>query len=116
MRMALKAFVLVLALQVAAGSVLLHAELLPSPANQRPAGCHGHGHQGPQPQPKNFACCMAGHDSAILQASRTAAPACDTQVHVSGDQSDTAAVTHLRENTQQFMSSGDPPPVLPLRI
>lgn len=114
--MALKALVLGLALQVAAGSILVHAELLPSPQTQRPAGCHGHGHDGPQPQPKNFACCLAGHDSAILQASGTTAPVCDSQVHVSSDKSDAASVTHLREHTQQFMSSGDPPPVLPLRI
>jgi hypothetical protein len=116
MKVAFHLFVLMLALQVAAGSSMLHAQLLPIPSAQSPAGCHQHGHKTPSPQPQSFVCCLSGHDSAIVQASSVPAPACSDRLHLSDGASSTVVVIYLVTNPKHFISSGDPPAASPLRI
>jgi hypothetical protein len=116
MKFSFKALVLVLVLQVTAGSVTVHAELWPSAENQQPAGCHGHSHDAPQPKPKTFACCLAGHESALLQASASIVPACDVHVRVAATENYTPIANHSRESIEQIISSAGPPARLPLRI
>jgi hypothetical protein len=103
MKFSFKALVLVLVLQVTAGSVTVHAELWPSAEN-------------PQPKPKTFACCLAGHESALLQASASIVPACDVHVRVAATENYTPIANHSRESIEQIISSAGPPARLPLRI
>ena len=117
MKFSSKALVLTLAMQVAASSVMMHAELWPSAESRRPGGCHGNRQpQAPQPKPNSFACCLGGHDSALLQMSTLTVPACDAHVQVSDDGNGLATVNHSGDSIQQIISSGDPPGRLPLRI
>jgi len=116
MKFSVKAPLLFLVLQVAAGSVMVHAELWASAENQHPAGCHGHSREAPRPQPKSFACCLAGHQSALPQTWASIVPACDVQARVLASENGDLIANHLGESNQQFVSSGDPPAPLPLRI
>jgi hypothetical protein len=37
--------------------------------DETPSGCHEHGKKAPAHQPVDYACCVAGHSSALVQAS-----------------------------------------------
>lgn len=114
--MTLKAFVLTLALQVTAGSLLSHGQLLPSPTAEAPAGCHQHSHKAPSPQPKNYVCCVSGHDAAILSGSTIVAPSCDGEVVGTGIETHTTFARVSVVGPLSSISPGDPPVIPSLRI
>ena len=116
MKVALRAVALMLVLQMFAGTLMLHAELLPSPAAQAPAGCHQHSPKVPSPQPKNYVCCLSGHDSAILQASTIVGPSSDGQVVGAGFEPPIASARIAVGGPLLSISPGDPPVNLALRI
>lgn len=116
MKFAFQLFVLMLVLQITAGSSMLHAQLRPLPSAQSPAGCHQRSPKTPTPQPQSFVCCLSGHDFAIVQASSATAPACTDRLHSSDFATETAVVFFSLGNPHQFVSSGDSPPASPLRI
>ena len=81
----------------------------------QPAGCHQHGQKLPSHQPVNYTCCLAGHDSAIPQASFAPHPVIEGAMsfELCGCLTQSAGqgvVEHLP------FSSGDPPGTAPLRI
>jgi hypothetical protein len=88
--------------------------VIPAPDAQ-PAGCHQHGQKLPSHQPANYNCCLAGHDSAVPQASfdhlvvfemTASIEPCAPLVQIAG----VGVVEHLP------FSSGGPPGTAPLRI
>lgn len=46
-----------------------HAPTGPRIHDEQPAGCHDHGKNVPARPPASYACCVAGHSSAVVQAS-----------------------------------------------
>lgn len=107
---------LTLVLLTAVGVSALTVPVLPTMVapRGRPAGCHDHGQKPPARQP-SYACCLAGHDSAVPQASFSPRPVlveaatfevCATLIRIAG----LGAVGPLP------LSSGDPPGTTPLRI
>lgn len=84
-------------------------------AHETPSGCHGHGKKTPVHPPAGYACCMAGHDSAIVQTS------CVPQalLHACAE---LAMALPLRQDSLfptfeiQLIPSGAPPGATPLRI
>src|ERR1700740_2907702 len=116
MKLAFQLFVLMLVLQICAGSAMLHAQLLPLPSSPTPAGCHQHGHKTPSPEPRSFVCCLSGHDFAMVQALSWTVPACSDRLHSPDFFADTAVVLFSVANSHPFISSSDPPPASPLRI
>jgi len=109
---------LALALLTAVSVSALTAQMLPLVAaspNGRPAGCHEHSQKPPARQPASYVCCLAGHDSAIPQASYAPRPVldeaasfvlCDSLIQIAG----IGKVEFLP------VSSGGPPGTTPLRI
>src|SRR5262249_54513869 len=116
MKVTLKAFVLTLALQVTAGSLLSHGQLLPSPTTQARAGCHQHSHQAPSPQPKSYVCCVNGHDAAILSASSIVGPSGYGEVVGAGIETHTTCARVPVVGPLSSLSPGDPPVIPALRI
>ena len=116
MKVALKAFVLTLVLQVAAGSLVVHAELLPGNTAHATAACHQHSHQAPSPEPKNYVCCLSGHDAAIRQSSSIVGLSCDGQVVLAGIESHIASARVPAGGPLPSTSPGDPPVIPALRI
>jgi hypothetical protein len=95
----------------------LQAQVRPAAApHEAPAGCHEHGPTAPAPEPVSYACCQAGHQSAILQEPSTSRPAF---LHVSRVAEFTAAVIQvamLNGFGNPLILYGDPPSWAPLRI
>jgi hypothetical protein len=116
MKVTLKAFVLALVLQLAAGSLMVHAEWLPGNTAQATAACHQHTHKAPSPQPRNFVCCLSGHDAAILQASSIIGLSCDGQLVVAGIAPHTTSASICAIGPLLSISPGDPPVIPALRI
>ena len=116
MKVALKAFVLMLVLQMFAGTLMLHAGLLPSPAAQTSARCHQHSHKAPSPQPRSYVCCLSGHDTAIIQASTIVGPSYDGQVVGAGFEPHIASARVSVGGPLPSTSPGDPPVIPALRI
>jgi hypothetical protein len=116
MKVALKALVLMLVLQMLAGTLMLHADLLPSPAAQTSAGCHRHSHKTPSPQPRSYGYCLSGHDTAILQASTIVGPSYDGKVVGAGFEPHIAFARISVGGPLPSISPGDPPVIPALRI
>jgi hypothetical protein len=108
---------LTLVLLATASASAITVPILPVTAapDAQPAGCHQHRQKLPSHQPANYICCLAGHDSAVPQASFAPRPVFEktasfelcaplVQIAVLG------VVEHLP------FSSGDPPGTAPLRI
>lgn len=80
-----------------------------------PAGCHEHGKKIPPPQHADYACCVAGHSAAVVQAS-------DVQrapLQVSFSTIPTVvlqAVPSYNNETVSTASSASPPILISLRI
>jgi hypothetical protein len=83
--------------------------------HHRPAGCHQHDQKAPDPQPVSYGCCVAGHDSAILQPSAVSAPSplVSLAVVVSGSP---VQATVISRDQDLPVSSGRPPGITALRI
>src|SRR5215469_5605908 len=109
-------FVLMLVLPLAADSFMLHAQPLLTAPDQSSAGCHQHGHKTPGPQSQSFVCCLSGHDFAIVQSSSAVAPATSGRLHSSDLVGETVVALFPPQDSQQLISSGDPPAASPLRI
>jgi hypothetical protein len=63
--------ILTLLLLAASAMSLLAAQASTSPGihDEKPAGCHEHGKKAPVHPASDYACCVAGHGSAVVQAS-----------------------------------------------
>jgi hypothetical protein len=76
-------------------------------------GCH-HGGDVPAPQPSNYSCCQAGHNSAILQSQHV------QEIVVLGMLSKAKVAALVRATraicSTQVLSTDEPPGRLPLRI
>lgn len=87
----------------------------PGVHDEQPAGCHDHGKKVPVRPPANYACCVAGHGSAIVQASCLPQPSLQASpgillVAASPRKSDPRSRQSLRA------SAGGPPGATPIRI
>ena|SRR5271166_5388281 len=106
------------------GVLLLMAVALPAAAwpawyaatPQRPGGCHQHGPAKPASPPTSYACCEAGHHTALLpetftlrlswlQISRAIEPGALASAH--------GTICNVERELLQFQ---DPPGLSPLRI
>ena len=79
----------------------------------QPGGCH-HGGEMPAPQPVNYTCCQAGHNSAILQA-KYAQDIVVVGILPEATLASLIAAPHVSSN-QQVFPTYQPPGGLPLRI
>ena len=63
--------ILTLLLLAASAMSLLAAQASTAPGihDEKPAGCHEHGKKAPVHPASDYACCVAGHGSALVQAS-----------------------------------------------
>jgi hypothetical protein len=63
--------ILTLLLLAASAMSLLAAQgsTVPGIHDEKPAGCHEHGKKAPVHPASDYACCVAGHGSAVVQAS-----------------------------------------------
>ena len=63
--------ILTLLLLAASAMSLLAAQGSSAPGihDEKPAGCHEHGKKAPVHPASDYACCVAGHGSAVVQAS-----------------------------------------------
>ena len=61
----------ILVLILLAGSAVSSVAMQATPGihDEKPSGCHEHGKKAPAHQPADYACCVAGHSSALPQAS-----------------------------------------------
>lgn len=84
--------------------------------HEKPAGCHQHGNSGPARLPSdNHGCCVAGHDSAIIQPS--AAPQVTLRpVPNRMTAAEFSPPSFLASTNIKFPSSAAPPGATPLRI
>jgi hypothetical protein len=106
----------ILVLLLLAGSAMssLAMQAAPGIHDERPSGCHEHGKKAPAHQPADYACCVAGHSSALVRASCVPQPQ-----QVSGVLTLTAPfidVPAMTGNAALQVSSGSPPNHSPLRI
>ena len=115
MKIASKAFLVVMALQVLALGITVHTGSLVTSSMQTSSGCHEHGQKNPVPAQGSYVCCLNGHDSLILQSSILIAPASNGVL--AGEIPDPGvAGIGLSANRQRLVSSGDPPTRVALRI
>lgn len=63
--------ILALLLLAASATSLLAAQASAAPGihDEKPAGCHEHGKKIPLHPSSDYACCVAGHGAAVVQAS-----------------------------------------------
>jgi hypothetical protein len=82
---------------------------------QQPAGCHGHGNKVPVRLPEDHACCVAGHESAILRASFAATAAWQStfaELFVAPTRAEVATCIPI----SRLASWTIPPGISPLRV
>jgi hypothetical protein len=80
-----------------------------------PGGCHEHGKKVPAPQQTDYACCVAGHGVAVVQASDVR----QTPLQASLNMVPTAAPQGVAAELNQqlsLVSSASPPTLSSLRI
>lgn len=87
----------------------------PGVHDEQPAGCHDHGKKVPVRPLANYACCVTGHGSAIVQASCLPQPSLQASLGIllmaaSPREAD------LRSRQSLRASSGAPPGATPIRI
>jgi hypothetical protein len=108
--------ILTLLLLAASAMSLLASQGSTAPGihDEKPAGCHEHGKKAPVHPASDYACCVAGHGSAVVQASFVPQPPqvsaafvlAVPALHRSG----------LDDETVLRAYSGTPPRLTPLRI
>jgi hypothetical protein len=108
--------ILTLLLLAASAMSLLTAQgsIAPGIHDEKPAGCHEHGKKAPVHPASDYACCVAGHGSAVVQASFVPQPQQVSAAFVL-----TAPALHrsgLDGDTVLQAYSGTPPRLTPLRI
>ena len=95
-------------------SLAMQVSIVPGIHDENPAGCHEHGKKTPVRPASDYACCVAGHGSALVQASCVPQPQ-----HVSVGFVLTAPSLYrsgLQDTPVLQMYSGTPPGPTPLRI
>jgi hypothetical protein len=115
MKIAFKAFFVLMAVQLVAFGVTIHTGALTPSSMQPLSGCHGHSHKSPLPQQKSYVCCLSGHGSLILQSPPLIAPVLQELFSSDIPDPDTTGI-RLSGIRQRFVSSGDPPTRVALRI
>jgi hypothetical protein len=108
--------ILTLLLLAASAMSLLAAQgsTVPGIHDEKPGGCHEHGKKGPVHPASDYACCVAGHGSAVVQASFIPQPQQVSAAFVL-----TVPALHrsgLDGDTVLQAYSGTPPRLTPLRI
>jgi len=108
--------ILTLLLLAASAMSLLAAQASTAPGihDEKPAGCHEHGKKAPVHPASDYACCVAGHGSAVVQASFVPQPQQVSAAFVL-----TVPALHrsgLDGETVLQAYSGTPPRLTPLRI
>jgi len=92
------------------GSLLFRTQ----PLDQHAGGCHEHGSKAPSPPFSSYQCCLIGHNVAVPQTFHSLEPFLhqfQTKLAIE------APVTSLTVGMEKtFVSSGDPPGAIPLRI
>lgn len=83
-------------------------------AEQPAAGCHDHGKKAPVRPPANYACCVAGHGSAIPQASCMPQPL--LQVSLNPMPTAASSLAAFRGSENLTVTPGWPPGGTPLRV
>ena len=106
--------VLLLLAGSAMSSLAAQASGAPGIHDEKPAGCHEHGKKAPVHPVSDYACCLAGHGSAVVQASFVPQPQQVSAAFVL-----TVPALHrsgLDGETVLQAYSGTPPRLTPLRI
>lgn len=78
-------------------------------------GCHEHGKSAPQPKSPDYACCVAGHSVAVVQAVVHLGPAAQVVVNLITD-TDFQTSAMLGENRNSPVLPDIPSGSIPLRI
>ena len=83
-------------------------------ASEKPSGCHQQGRPTPVPVPNdNYRCCIAGHESAIVQPSALS----QALIHTSANLLVAAEIwPHVDFVGIDYSSLASPPGAIPLRI
>ena len=81
--------------------------------DEKPAGCHEHGKKTPVHPASDYACCVAGHGSAVVQASFVPQPQVSVAFVLTVPALDRSG---LDGETVLQAYSGTPPGLTPLRI
>lgn len=106
---------LVLLLAITLGTLTIQSPFMLS-AREKPSGCHEHGRPSSAPVPDDsYRCCIAGHDSAIVQPS--AVP--QALIHTSPNLLVAAEIwshEYLVWLRIDYSSLVSPPGTIPLRI
>ena len=106
--------ILILAVLAGSGVSSLALQAAPGIHDETPSGCHEHGKKTPARQPADYACCVAGHSSALVQASRIPQA---QQVSIGFVlTAPSLQPTNLYGEAVLQMYSGTPPNQTPLRI
>jgi len=111
----LKSLTSVLVTAVSVGALTVPMLTLAAAANVQPAGCHQHGQKPPTRQPSSYTCCLAGHDSAVPQASFAPRPVL-MEATIFELCVPLIRIARLGAVGPLPLCSGDPPGTTPLRI
>lgn len=86
----------------------------PFPSAKPVPGCHEHGKQPSSHPPADYACCIAAHDSALVQAGigEMAPPIAFAIVAEAG----TVLAEQALQLSETFRTSSDPPRLVSLRV